>query len=359
MIFKKVYLFLLSVFVLTCVSCKQNLNFDPESEDSNNCSVKICVENFSDARTIAPEVLDFSSMSDSEFVLEYVSGRKTVEKAFSYNDISSRNAIIRNLKPGFYSFTLKVKQNGVVILSGSKSANVVSANTPVKFKLTPYGLAGTGSIDLNFKLHEDDVRLLGTGVTFDVQVISKKSGTPLEEIEVTRETDSYKYEITEVPAGCYVVKFSISDSGNNSSSEDDDIFACWQEDALYVEPGRETSKTIELPKLIYLPTWQEGSTLTADSTNPSQIKFNWPKVLNAKYELQIKNIANGETIPTNESTWDSLSDSIVETFNEINSCEYFWEEAVLGKKYVARVRAINNCGKSAWIYLTEKVGVAE
>ncbi|MBE6351700.1 MAG: hypothetical protein E7060_02000 [Treponema bryantii] len=366
MIFKKVYLFLLSVFVLTCVSCKQNLNFDSESEDSNNCSVKICVENFSDARTIAPEVLDFSSMSDLEkekykFVLEYVSGRKTVSKEFSYNNISSRNAIIRNLKPGFYSFTLKVKQNDVVILSGSKSANVVSANTPVKFKLTPYGLAGTGSIDLNFKLHEDDVRLLGTGVTFDVQVISKKSGTPLEEKQVTRESDSYKYEITEVPAGCYVVKFLISDSGNNSSSEDDDIFACWQEDALYVEPGRETSKTIELPKLIYLPTWPESSTLTANpnSTNPSQIKFNWPKVLNAKYELQIKEILDDETIPTNESTWDSLSDTTGQAISEIISCEYIWEEAEIGKKYVARVRAINMCGKSEWKYLAEKVGVAE
>lgn len=366
MIFKKVYLFLLSVFVLTCVSCKQNLNFDSQTEDSNNCSVKICVENFSDARTIAPEVLDFSSMSDSErdsykFVLEYVSGRKTVSEEFSYNDISSRNAIIRNLKPGFYSFTLKVKQNDVVILSGAKSANVVSANTPVKFKLTPYGLAGTGSIDLNFKLHEDDVRLLGTRVTFYVQVISKKSGTPLEEKEVTRDDDSYKYGRTEVPAGCYVVKFSISDSGNNSSSEDDDIFACWQEDALYVEPGRKTSKTIELPKLIYLPTWQESSTLTANpnSTNPSQINFNWPNVLNAKYELQIKEILDGETIPTNESTWDSLSDLTAQTISEINSCEYIWEEAEIGKKYVARVRAINMCGKSEWKYLAEKVGVAE
>ena len=259
MIFKKVYLSLLSVFVLLCVSCKQNLNFDSESEDSNNCSVKICVENFSDARTIAPEVLDFSSMSDSErnsygFVLEYVSGRKTVSEEFSFSEFSAGNVKINNLKSGIYTFTLKLKQNDVVILSGSKSANVVSANTPVKFKLTPYGLAGTGSIDLNFKLHTDDVRLIGTGVTFDVQVISKKSGTPLEEIEVTRETDSYKYEINEVPAGCYVVKFSISDLGNNLSSEDDDIFACWQEDALYVEPGRKTSKTIELPKLIYLPT---------------------------------------------------------------------------------------------------------
>ena len=367
MIFKKVYLFLLSVFVLLCVSCKQNLNFDSESEDSNNCSVKICVENFSDARTIAPEVLDFSSMSDPEernsykFVLEYVSGRKTVSKEFSYNDIFSENIIIYNLKPGIYTFTLKLKQNDVVILSGSKSANVVSANTPVKFKLTPYGLSGTGSIVLNFKLHTDDVWLLGTGVTFDVQVISKKSGTPLEEIEVTRETDSYKYEINEVPAGCYVVKFSISDSGNNSSSEDDDIFACWQEDALYVEPGRKTSKTIELPKLIYLPTWPESSTLTATS-NSSQIKFNWPNVPNSKkYELQIKEISDGETISTNESTWDSLSDSTGQVISEINNNNYSFEveEAELGKKYVARVRAINMCGKSAWIYLTEKVGGAE
>ena len=178
------------------------------------------------------------------------------------------------------------------------------------------------------------------------------------EVLAAGEFYSYEYGRPEVPAGCYVVKFSILDSGNNSSSEDDDIFACWQEDALYVESGRETSKTIQLPKLIYLPTWQESSTLTATS-NSSQIKFNWPNVLNAKYELQIKEILDGETIPTNESTWDSLSDTTAQTISEIISCEYIWEEAVSGKKYVARVRAINNCGKSAWIYLEEKVGVAE
>lgn len=363
MIFKKVYLFLLSVFVLTCVSCKQNLSFDSESEDSNNCSVKICVENFSDARTIAPEVLDFSSMSDSErdsykFVLEYVSGRKTVEKEFSYNDISSRNAIIRNLKPGFYSFTLKVKQNGVVILSGSKSANVVSANTPVKFKLTPYGLAGTGSIKLKFKINTDDVTSLGTGIKFYVEVLNKKEMSSLANVAITREADSFVYSNFDVEAGCYVLKIKISNATDTSEGT---VFGFWQEDALYVEPGRETSKTIELPKLIYLPIWPESSTLTANpnSTNPSQIKFNWPKVLNAKYELQIKEISDDETIPTNESTWDSLSDTTAQTISEINSCEYFWEEAVSGKKYVARVRAINNCGKSAWIYLEEKVGVAE
>ena len=364
MIFKKVYLFLLSVFVLLCVSCKQNLSFDSESEDSNNCSVKICVENFSDARTIAPEVLDFSSMSDLEkekykFVLEYVSGRKTVSEEFSYNDISSRNAIIRNLKPGFYSFTLKVKQNDGVILSGSKSANVVSANTPVKFKLTPYGLAGTGSIKLKFKINTDDVTLLGTGIKFDVEVLNKKEMSSLANDAITREADSFVYSNSDVEAGCYVLKIKISNATDTSEGT---MFGFWQENALYVESGRETSKTIELPKLIYLPTWQESSTLTANpnSTNPGQIKFNWLKVLNAKnYELQIKEISDGETIPTNESTWDSLSDTTAQTISEIISCEYIWEEAVSGKKYVARVRAINMCGKSAWIYLTEKVGVAE
>ena len=166
MIFKKVYLFLLSVFVLLCISCKQNLNFDSQTEDSNNCSVKICVENFSDARTIAPEVLDFSSMNDSEkeekykFVLEYVSGRKTVSEEFSFSEFSAGNVKINNLKSGIYTFTLKLKQNDVVILSGSKSANVVSANTPVKFKLTPYGLDENGSIEIKFKINTDDVTLL-------------------------------------------------------------------------------------------------------------------------------------------------------------------------------------------------------
>lgn len=365
MIFKKVYLFLLSVFVLTCVSCKQNLNFDSENEDSNNCSVKICVENFSDARTIAPEVLDFSSMSDSErdsykFVLEYVSGRKTVSEEFSYNDIFSRNAIIRNLKPGFYSFTLKVKQNDVVILSGAKSANVVSANTPVKFKLTPYGLDENGSIKLKFKINTDDVTLLGTGINFDVEVLNKKEMSSLANDVITKETDSFVYSNSDVEAGCYVLKIKISNATDTSEGT---MFGFWQEDALYVEPGRETSKTIELPKLIYLPTWPESSTLTAnlDSTNPNQIKFNWPKVLNAKYELQIKEILDTETIPTDAASWDSLSDTTAQTISEINDNNSLFEveETEPEEKYVARVRAINNCGKSEWKYLTEKVGVAE
>ena len=128
-----------------------------------------------------------------------------------------------------------------------------------------------------------------------------------------------------------------------------------------LQPVIVDKKTIELPKLIYLPTWQESSTLTA-TPDSSQIKFNWPNVLNAKnYELQIKEISDVEIIPTNESTWDSLSDTTGQAISEINNNNYSFEveEAELGKKYVARVRAINNCGKSAWKYLTEKVGVAE
>ncbi|MBQ7970498.1 MAG: hypothetical protein IJ293_05895 [Treponema sp.] len=357
MIFKKVYLFLLSVFVLLCISCKQNLNFDSQTEDSNNCSVKICVENFSDARTIAPEVLDFSSMNDSEkeekykFVLEYVSGRKTVSEEFSFSEFSAGNVKINNLKSGIYTFTLKLKQNDVVILSGSKSANVVSANTPVKFKLTPYGLDENGSIELKFKINTDDVTLLGTGIKSYVEVLNKKEMSSLPIDAITKQGDSFEYS-NSVEAGCYVLKIKISNATDTSEGT---MFGFWQEDALYVEPGRKTSKTIELPKLIYLPTWQESSTLTAnpDSTNPSQIKFNWPKVLNAKnYELQIKEILDTETIPTDAASWDSLSDTTAQTISEIISCEY-----ICASGYVARVRAINNCGKSAWIY--QKVGGAE
>lgn len=363
MIFKKVYLFLLSVFVLLCVSCKQNLNFDSQTEDSNNCSVKICVENFSDARTIAPEVLDFSSMSDSEkeekykFVLEYVSGRKTVSEEFSFSEFSAGNVKINNLKSGIYTFTLKLIQNDVVILSGSKSANVVSANTPVKFKLTPYGLEENGSIELKFKINTDDVTSLGTGIKFNVEVLNKKEMSSLANVEITKQDDSFVYSNSDVEAGCYVLKIKISNATDTSEGT---MFGFWQEDALYVESGRETSKTIELPKLIYLPTWQEGSTITADSTNPSQIKFNWQKVLNAKYELQIKEISDTETIPT-DATWDSLSDTTGQAISEINDNNYLFEveEIEPGKKYVARVRAINMCGKSEWKYLTEKVGFAE
>lgn len=219
-------------------------------------------------------------------------------------------------------------------------------------------MAGTGSIELKFKINTDDVTLLGTGIKSYVEVLNKKEMSSLPIDAITKQGDSFVYS-NSVEAGCYVLKIKISNATDTSEGT---MFGFWQEDALYVEPGRKTSKTIELPKLIYLPTWPEDSTLTADSTNPSQIKFNWPNGLNAKnYELQIKEISDDETIPTNESTWDSL-DTTAQTISEINSCEYceyIWEEAELGKKYVARVRAINNCGKSAWKYLTEKVGVAE
>ena len=84
MIFKKIYLFLLSIFVLTFISCTQNSIFDSESENSNTCSVKFCVENFSDARTIAPEVLNFSTMDETEkneysFVLKYKKGTSSAQ----------------------------------------------------------------------------------------------------------------------------------------------------------------------------------------------------------------------------------------------------------------------------------------
>ena len=118
MIFKKIYLFLLSIFVLTFISCTQNVIFDSESENTNTCSVKFCVENFSDARTIAPEVLNFSTMEDTEkddysFVLKYKKGRRIEfeEKTFGY----AENLIINDLSSGFYTFVLELKKDDKLI----------------------------------------------------------------------------------------------------------------------------------------------------------------------------------------------------------------------------------------------------
>lgn len=348
MIFKKIYLFLLSIFVLTFISCTQNLIFDSESENSNTCSVKFCVENFSDARTIAPEVLNFLTMEETEkneysFVLKYKKGRRIEfeEKTFDY----AENLIINDLSSGFYTFVLELKKDDKLILSGTKTATLSSSITQVKFKLTPQGLDGNASVKLRFNINSDDFGKLGEDAKTTVKILKRSTN---EEVNSkyfeSLENPSFEYECESLAAGCYKIQVVLK-IGSQS------FF--WQEDALYVEPGRETSAEINLPKLIYLPTWPEGSTLTATSDS-SQIIFNWTNVYNAEeYELEIKEITDEETIPTDENTWNTA-----ETISVINSCECIWD-AVAGKKYVARVRAINNCGNSGWIYLTEKVGLTE
>ena len=56
----------------------------------------------------------------------------------------------------------------------------------------------------------------------------------------------------------------------------------------------------------------------------------------------------------------AYGDGIAQNLTEIIKGLLFEvEEIEPGKKYVARVRAINMCGKSEWKYLTEKVGFAE
>ena len=244
MIFKKIYLFLLSIFVLTFISCTQNLIFDSESENSNTCSVKFCVENFSDARTIAPGVLNFSTMEETEkndysFVLKYKKGRRIEfeEKTFGY----AENLIINDLSSGFYTFVLELKKGDILILSGTKTATLSSSITQVRFKLTPQGLNETGSVKLSFNINSDDFSKLGENVKAEVKILKRSTDESV--ASKTFETQSFEYIETDVPAGCYKILVVLKDATESKS-------LYWQEDAFYVEPGRETYAEINLPKLI-------------------------------------------------------------------------------------------------------------
>lgn len=249
MIFKKIYLFLLSIFVLTFISCTQNLIFGSESENSNTCSVKFCVENFSDARTIAPEVLNFLTMDDDEkneysFVLKYKKGRRIEfeEKTFGY----AENLIINDLSSGFYTFVLELKKDDKLILSGTKTATLSSSITQVKFKLTPQGLTENGSVNLKFNINSNDFSKLGENVKAEINILKRSTDEPVaSETFENLETQSFEYIETDVPVGCYKILVILKDATDATESQS----LSWQEDAFYVEPGRETYAEINLPKL--------------------------------------------------------------------------------------------------------------
>lgn len=57
------------------------------------------------------------------------------------------------------------------------------------------------------------------------------------------EIQSFEYEQTGFPVGCYKILVILKDATESQSLS-------WQEDAFYVEPGRETYAEINLPKLI-------------------------------------------------------------------------------------------------------------
>ena len=59
------------------------------------------------------------------------------------------------------------------------------------------------------------------------------------------ETQSFEYIETDVPVGCYKILVILNDATDATESQS----LSWQEDAFYVEPGRETYAEINLPKL--------------------------------------------------------------------------------------------------------------
>ncbi|MBR2363095.1 MAG: hypothetical protein IKA80_10715 [Spirochaetaceae bacterium] len=380
----------------------------------------IVVENFTPdlLRTIAPVPLTEGDLADtSRYTLKLTgtTGRRTLpERTVT---LAAGRATLGDMPDGTWSLTLTVYDGTgtIALMSGHTTVTVRGPGAEARFVLTPV-TSGTGTVRLTVNWQAADRDFVqpsatpypsgltvsmalydpvtgqkatsyerlssgGNGAQSDTDAFFRRgfigtgsggSTTPLDTtFTYTGGTSGVK--TYNVPAGMYMLKFTIT-GGNLPAGQRLE----WS-DNLYVETGRETTGTINIPQLTHKP--------LAPTTRPPQkgvavggqvdVTFNWEGVYNAsQYEVEVIEYTNG-THPATDQAWATLAQSGTlrqytatpgDGNNYGNGSNHELGNLPLsggllsgqhsivlrlhgnGRRYAVRVRAVNILGNSPWGY---------
>lgn len=269
----------------------------------------------------------------------------------------------------------------------------------VKFYLSSDGLKGTGSLSLSFYLDgwsnsSKAQKIGGVGDNKDAKVISQaeiklttyRSNTLVTGTDVTsvkfeqyiESSTTYSYNkdtkttLGTLQAGTYNVVVTFTKDGRKYSYSDD----------VKILPSQETTATIGIPDLLVgAPEAPKNFTQSyADSLSNEAdnyyVFFNWTDDSKTEqyFEIQVFDIGStqlGTDAKNEEANW---ADSILETNTYSYGTEFYglkdttkpsWYAGSLqknntfaafymplGKRYLARIRAVSEAGESAWKYAT-------
>lgn len=345
----------------------------PDSFDSTGVKFYLVGDSNGKTANFGPEEVSFTGKDGSNTV-------GTIQIPASTHDWEFRLYAIDSTDTTF-TFT-----SGTTTEADVKSAAVLMANASMDmtnygtatFTLSPDGLTKSAAIAMKVYLDDWD---LPTGFTTTVGIYllptnadatstGDGTGTETEQeitsIEKTEPTDA-NYSVATMTPGTYLFKVTFSNATTGKKF-------IWS-DIILVLPGKTVDNAVAIPNIIgVVPTaptsFKAGYVKDTEDKNIDLYvtEFEWVRgSKNEQYfEIDLLELSSTDTtitaVPT-ETTW--ASDGTSTTYGrDFSSSDVYSDGSLLacntsakfllelGKRYYARIRAINDAGESAYTYVT-------
>ncbi len=388
---------------LVCASCANSLlDGEVQSTDSNSRTLNIVVTNYSEIAASAERSAARTIMADSydaDSVKLYIYGETTTGKkfekpelvTFTSTDGSKTNGTITiPSDTGTWEFTLvaldsndttvpttlaEMKENAVMI--GKSSLDMTYGDTAT-FTLSPDDLTKEAAVAM--KIYNDgwDTPTTITSITSGIysltkgSVINDNSDTSTVKTFTSLENaapEAANYSIDSIAPGTYLFKVIYTkDNGK--------IFV-WS-DTIIVLPGKTIESSVGIPNVIgtapLAPT-DFTAGYTADSEDKAldyyEVNLNWTRTTSKTElynEIDILTLADETTtLPSSDTEWETAvtaGGTSVTYGSKFTSADCCVSGSLLtgnttaslrlelGKRYAARIRAVNDAGASDYAYIT-------
>lgn len=397
-------------FITLAFSCKNLSDASVSKKDANTKTLNIEIANYADvieasqkssakrsaveingARTIIPTTFD------SDGVIFYLYGTATNGKTFGPSVVTftenggskTVGTIAISADEYVWEFTLaaldnsettapktldEMKANAVLI--GYSSMDMANGNT-AKFTLSPDGLKKEASVAM--KLYLDNWTEIPTGYTAkagiykltDGSIVNDGENAPTEKTISDNIVDfdriapaAANYTVTKMDPGTYLFKVTFENTTNKKF--------IWS-DVLIVLPGKAVENEVAIPNVIGVkpdaPTDFKAGYVenSEDIYNGMYVtEFTWVRGASKNenyFEIDLLELAEATTVPTDDISWDT-TDGIKNTYGANFSSSDIHEDGSLlggntkaqvrlslGKRYYARIRAVNDAGASDYVYV--------
>lgn len=372
-------------------------NYNDLVETSKNI-VANRVATSSSARTIIADSFDLSGITlylygtstagttygPTKVIAKYDESKKTVGKVAIPAESKNWNFTLYAVDSGDttdYSGKTTSELLAAAVLVGYSSMDMTNGDT-AKFTLSPDGLTKTSNVSLSLTLDNWDlpadysstagIYLLTTGA--DATISGNGIGTAtISSTLALDKTIAASYEVVSMTPGTYLFKVTFTNSKTGKTF--------YWSDVIIVLPGKELSASIAIPNVIgtkpdNITNFYAGYEKEDFYNGLYIVDFNWTRPLSKNenyYEIDVIELSSTDetvTAPT-DSTWSSdgtsttyagvseayakkISTSLVAFASSDvreggsllggNSAAQFRLE--LGKRYYARIRAVNDAGTS-------------
>lgn len=396
---KSIFAFFAISAAMIFASCSNltDANVTSSSEDKNTLNIE--VTNYDEVVTQASKSANHASRTiipdsfDSTGVVFYLYGTNTSGGTFGPEKVdftpktgsNTIGTISIPANSAVWEFTLVALATGATapteatlkneaVLIGYSSMDMLNGDT-AKFTLSPDGL--TKKAEIAMKLYTDGwelpaeftakagIYLLTTGA--DAGTDAAPTEKEVAFTDATKdEANAVAYTIASFTPGTYLFKVTFEKTGSNKKF--------YWSDVLVVLPGKTINNAVGIPNVIGEKP-EAPTAFKAGYVENSEDKFSGWYTTAFEWERGSKNENNFEievlefndadtavTLPTSDDEWTAASTAgSHETYDSKFSSEANYESGSLlsgntkaqlrlelGKRYFARIRAVNDAGESAW-----------